>query len=1224
MKKLFIFCIVICAFITTHAQWDGTSAPWTQGSGTQANPYLIETPQQLAYLSDMVSGGVSSYQNTYFLQTTDLDMTNRPWTPIGDDTSRAFKGHYNGGNHQIERVFVNNSTYNFQGLFGCVIGGSVRNVKCEVRINHLDPLLNHYAGGVCAYLRDGLIERCVHTGLISDTNSTIVRDLGNYENLYNYIGGVVAYALNSSVSKCGNNSTLVTFCNANENVYGFPYYYGAYSHSSCLKIAGVVGYLVNGCVSQCYNRGNISALVYNAFYNNSTNYSRSSLASGIANTSDNMNANMVEYCYNTGSVQATLGSTVTSGNGSSFHSLFVNGVCNTKRHGASNSMGDNYSQVKNSYNAGNLSPYATSEPLLVLYSYGVAYQNTTNCYYRSDCGATEGGISREASSMKSVSFPVILNTDSTVFVVDENNINGGYPVHTWSVAYNVTTDAVSNTTSYATQLHGHFSGSTDVIGFLYFPTQGGTTSSIQLSTNSSPASLNLSGLQPNTQYSYCFFVTRDGITSYGDTLTFTTFPLYTVSVTSSNPLYGSVTGSGLFGYGEVDTLVAIPTQHYELSQWSDGNTDNPRYLTVTQNTTLTAQFGVAHYTVTLSSNNALWGSTTGSGSYEYATTATIAAVPAAHYHFVQWSDGNTSIQRTIPINGDVALTAFFAPDQHTVTVLSGNSTMGTVSGSGTFNYGYIDTVEATAYNHYVFQQWSDNNTENPRYVQVNGDITLTAQFGLANYSLTLQVNNPAWGNVVGGGSYAYGTSQMIAAQSAQGYHFVQWSDGNTENPRVLTIEDNLTLVATFAPNQYTVSVYSSDSTKGTVSGGGTFDYGQQIYIIATPLGNYSFSQWSDGNTEAFRQVTVTQTVSYTALFTDAFFTITGESNNTVYGTVTGGGSYANGSTVTLTAVANNGYHFVQWSDGSTENPRTVTVTANTTYYAQFAVNNYTINVVSSDPSQGSVTGGGIYSYLTNVTMQATPTQNHRFVQWNDGNTSNPRIITVVSDSNFTAQFEQIEQYTVTVVSDNPQQGTVSGGGTFYVGTQTTITAVPMPNNNFLHWSDGSTESVHLITVTNDVTYIAYFEPVHYTVNVFSNDPNLGSVAGGGSYEYGSQAQVTATPTPGNHFVGWSNGAEENPYTFTVFGDVNLIATFQQGNGIEDNSQESWYLFAQDGQIVLRNIPTDEPVQVYNMLGKLLYSAQNSEENEIKISVPTAGVYLVRVGEQSFKKIVVTK
>lgn len=1218
IKKTVLVLTALCFLVSAHAQWDGTSAPWTQGNGTQSNPYRIETPQQLAYLSDMVSGGVSSYQNTYFLQTADFDMNNRAWTPIGDDTSRAFKGHYNGGNHQIERVFVNNSTYMFQGLFGCVIGGSVKNVKCEVRINHLSPVLNRYVGGVCAYLKNGTIDGCVHSGLISDSTSN-----GGGTNDYSYIGGIAGIIHNSTVSRCGNDGEIIKYLDNGYLVW------------DQIRMAGVVGLARGGNIVLCYNKANITATGYWRDYtvNDCTSdiWNRGPEVSGITNGEKASNSityvNNIDYCYNSGNINITNNATYSSSvcgshnwdYNRSYPATYANGIASNCLHNGV--TGYNNTSLKGCYNSGNI--VATTNASYPPYLYGCAYQNTTNCYYRSDCGPMEGGISRSASSMKSVSFPVILNTDSTVFVTDQYNINQGYPVHAWSVAYNITTDAADDLTSYAARLHGHFSGSADSIGFVYW-SQGGGTTRVRLSVNSSPAELTLSGLLPATQYSYSFFVCSNGQTAYGDTLSFTTHPLYTVTVSSENPLYGTVTGSGSFGYGEVDTLVAIPTEHYELSQWSDGNSDNPRYLTVTQNISLTAQFGVEHHTVTLTANNALWGSTTGSGSYEYGSLATINAVPAAHYHFTQWSDGNTSAQRTLPVSGDISLTAFFAPDQHIVTILSGNSVMGTVSGGGTFDYGYIDTIEAIPYNHYVFEQWSDNNTENPRYVQVNGDITLTAQFGMANYLLTLQVNNPAWGSVVGGGSFAYGTSQMIAAQPAQGYHFAQWSDGNTDNPRVLTIEDNLTLVATFAPNQYTVSVYSSDSTKGTVSGGGTFDYGQQIYIIATPLGNYSFSQWSDGNTEAFRQVTVTQTVSYTALFTDAFFTITGESNNIIYGTVTGGGSYANGSTVTLTAVANNGYHFVQWSDGVTENPRTITVSANATYYAQFAVNNYTINVTSSDVSQGSVTGGGIYSYLTTVTMQATPTQYHRFVQWDDGVTTNPRIITVTSDSSFIAQFEPIEQYTVTVVSDNPARGTVTGGGTFYVGTQIPITATPLPNNNFTHWSDGNTEAIRTITVNDNTTYTAYFEAVQYTVSVFSNDPNLGSVAGGGGYEYGSQATVTATPTAGNHFVRWSNGAEENPYTFTVYNDVNLVATFQQGIGIDNHQGSEWYAFAQNGSIILKNLPEGELVSVYDMLGKLLYTADSAFENDLRIAVPSSGVYAVRVGNSMIKKVVVTK
>jgi hypothetical protein len=66
------------------------------------------------------------------------------------------------------------------------------------------------------------------------------------------------------------------------------------------------------------------------------------------------------------------------------------------------------------------------------------------------------------------------------------------------------------------------------------------------------------------------------------------------------------------------------------------------------------------------------------------------------------------------------------------------------------------------------------------------------------------------------------------------------------------------------------------------------------------------------------------------------FTITVNSNNADWGTVTGGGEYADQATAVLTATPNEGYMFVKWQDGNTENPRTITVTANETYTAEFA------------------------------------------------------------------------------------------------------------------------------------------------------------------------------------------------------------------------------------------------------------------------------------------------
>ena len=66
------------------------------------------------------------------------------------------------------------------------------------------------------------------------------------------------------------------------------------------------------------------------------------------------------------------------------------------------------------------------------------------------------------------------------------------------------------------------------------------------------------------------------------------------------------------------------------------------------------------------------------------------------------------------------------------------------------------------------------------------------------------------------------------------------------------------------------------------------------------------------------------------------YTISVVSNNSAWGTVTGGGTYNSGTMVTLTATANSGYHFVQWQDGNRQNLRIITVTGDATYTAIFA------------------------------------------------------------------------------------------------------------------------------------------------------------------------------------------------------------------------------------------------------------------------------------------------
>jgi hypothetical protein len=76
------------------------------------------------------------------------------------------------------------------------------------------------------------------------------------------------------------------------------------------------------------------------------------------------------------------------------------------------------------------------------------------------------------------------------------------------------------------------------------------------------------------------------------------------------------------------------------------------------------------------------------------------------------------------------------------------------------------------------------------------DVTITA--GAApQYTVTAVSNNAAWGTVTGGGTYNAGATVTLTATPASGYRFVSWQDGNTENPRVFTVTQDATFIATF-------------------------------------------------------------------------------------------------------------------------------------------------------------------------------------------------------------------------------------------------------------------------------------------------------------------------------------------------------------------------------------------------------------------------------------------
>lgn len=213
------------------------------------------------------------------------------------------------------------------------------------------------------------------------------------------------------------------------------------------------------------------------------------------------------------------------------------------------------------------------------------------------------------------------------------------------------------------------------------------------------------------------------------------------------------------------------------------------------------------------------------------------------------------------------------------------------------------------------------------------------------FKVEVAVDDETHGTVTGGGWYEDGTQATLTAIAKEGFRFDRWSDDVTDNPRLLTVDDDLTLTAIFAAlDKYTVTFVGMN---GAVIG---YDYvyeGQAATAPEVPeVEGYTFVGWD----QDFSNVTSDMTV--TAIYERAVMTYSLKLE------VEGGGklyfgrynafgelteveateseyTFQEGTQFILIAKADEGWAFVQWSDGVTKEKRNVTVTSDLTLKAVF-------------------------------------------------------------------------------------------------------------------------------------------------------------------------------------------------------------------------------------------------------------------------------------------------
>ena len=153
----------------------------------------------------------------------------------------------------------------------------------------------------------------------------------------------------------------------------------------------------------------------------------------------------------------------------------------------------------------------------------------------------------------------------------------------------------------------------------------------------------------------------------------------------------------------------------------------------------------------------------------------------------------------------------------------------------------------------------------------------------------------------------------------------------------------------------------------------------------------------------------------------------------------------------------------------------------------------------------------------------------------------------------------------------------------------------------------------------EVTWVKPIVDYTVTLTVAAGCEEMGTVEGAGTYAAGTEITIKAVAKAGYRFVKWSDENTEAERKIVVTEDLNLTATFEQGEGFADAQANTLAITSEKDGVRVSGLQQGSTVEVFDINGRNVFSTIATNES-LYIHLQQ-GMYIIRQGANRGKAIV---